>query len=83
MLSDANDIVTNDDDYDYNEMDDSNSYDEENNIYADFGEDDGCDDSRGSEDDGYDDSRGSENDDISSNHKDDGSDNNGAIMSDN
>jgi hypothetical protein len=72
MLSDANDIVTNDDDYDYNEMDDSNSYDEDNNIYADFGEDDGCDDSRGSE-----------NDDISSNHKDDGSDNNGAIMSDN
>ena len=74
MLSDANDIVTDDDDYDYNEMDDSNSYDDDNDIYDDFDEDDdGCDDLRGSED-----------DDISSSHgEEDGSDTNGADIRDN
>jgi len=47
MLSDTNDLVTDDDDYDYNEMDDSNSYDDDNDIYDDFDEDDdGCNDSR-------------------------------------
>ena len=74
MLSDANDLVTDDDDYDYNEMDDSNNYDVDNDMYDDLDEDDnGCDDSRGSEDDNI----------SSSYEEDDGSDNNGTDISDN
>ena len=40
MLSNDNDIVTDDDDEDYNEMDDSNSYDDNSSISDDFDEDD-------------------------------------------
>lgn len=50
MLCHGNYVDTDDDDDDYGEMNDSNSYDNDNHSFDDFDEDDGSDDISGSED---------------------------------